>query len=448
MNYKLSSLMLAAGLTTLTAVTGLAQTNDLRIYTAVEIEYPTEPGNAYTLQGSIGLTNWVDIGSPVFGNGRTVSHIFSTKNGAVNFATYRLLVAPAPTNGFAPWSIEGLHIQMEDVSSTNHADYLSSTNGQDLFLSGTDPFDYQYLRTGSNEGQVDRTYSPTRRDSVHYTFTGTDAGNWLREEYEQNVLKSRQIGLFHLMTAGSNTGPGSGGLPPAPPTSLVGLTYYAFTGSSPEKYQFNQGSGVATPGSSFGGEGETTSTGNAFTYTYSVLSSNTASLIVNFGYYGIGGDRQEYDLTFNDGPTALFHRRIYRLGSLFTTDGGVFSPNSSLPSTGGGGTTNSVPTTPPESPTGFTYTMNYGTTPTRVVFQNPAAGLQFDDSAPSSFTYTYLSSGTLAYHLVLTFRPGKWDEYDLTFTSGGAGTLVVHRYDNNRLKRTDGGTFSVVRTNP
>lgn len=137
-----------------------------------------------------------------------------------------------------------------------------------------------------------------------------------------------------------------------------------------------------------------------------------------------------------------------RFLSLFTTDSGVFSPTSIRPLTGGGSTTNSIPTTPPEDPSGYTYTMNHGNAPTRIVFQNPATGLQFDDSAPSSFTYTYFPSGTLAYHLVLTFRPGKWDEYDLTFTNGGAGSLVVRRYDNNRLKQTDGGTFSVVRTNP
>ena len=221
--------------------------------------------------------------------------------------------------------------------------------------------------------------------------------------------------------------------------------YYTFTGPSPDKYQFNTGNnGVATPGSS-SGEVETTSTGNIYTYSYSVLSSNTASLTINFGYYGIGGDKQEYDLTFNDGSNALFTRRIYRLGSLFTTDNGVFTQNAVLSSTTPGNT-NSVPTVAPTNPVGYTYTMNYSSTPPRLVFKNSVGGIEFDDSAPSDFTYTYTATGTDTFHVVVTFKPGRWDEYDLTFTSGSTGNMVVRRYEKSSLKRTDGGSFSVIST--
>ncbi len=442
----------AASLLTLKPSSTLADgTNNLRIYTAMEVEYPTEIGKSYILQGAVGLTNWVDIGKPVLGNGQTVDRVFSTKDGSVDFASYRLLIAPGPTNGFAPWLLDGIQLQMDDSTSSSVVHFLTSTNGQDVYLSGNDDFSFHYSRTTAHEGQVERSYSPARRDTVSYNFTAAGSGSWVREEFEQNVLKNRKIGSFHYLSydtnnVGTNLLPViTATLPPAPPNSLTGLVCYTFTGPSPDKYQFDVGtSGVATPGSS-SGEVETTSTGNIFTYSYSVISSNTASLTINFGYYGIGGDKQEYDLTFNDGSNALFTRRIYRLGSLFTTDNGVFTQNAVLPSTSTGNT-NSVPTVAPTNPVGFTYTMNYSSTPPRLVFKNSVGGIQFDDSAPSDFTYTYAAAGTDTFHIVVTFKPGKWDEYDLTFTTGATGSIVVRRYEKSALKRTDAGSFSVAAT--
>src|SRR5881227_304821 len=95
-------------------------TNQLQVYTAIEIVYQTELGKTYTLQGSVGMTGWTDIGNPVLGNGQIVARIFSTKNaGTVNYASYRLNIGPGPTNGYAPWSIDGVTVQMDDSSASN-----------------------------------------------------------------------------------------------------------------------------------------------------------------------------------------------------------------------------------------------------------------------------------------------------------------------------------------
>ena len=447
MNKKIAILALAAGLSSASPI--LAQIDALRVYTAVEIEYQTERGKTYALQGSISLTNWVDVGAPVLGNGQTVNQIFSTKDSIPGYAVYRLVVTPGPTNGFAPWSLDGVRLQMDDSTSSNLVQFLTSTNGHDIYTDGDDAFTFEYSRLTTDQGRAERSYGPGRRDVVSYTYTAPGAGSWLREEYEQNVLKNREIGSFHYLDYGTNS-PGttvpSGGTPPSSPASLGGLVYYTFTGSSPDKYQFNtNNTGVAIPGSS-SGEIETTSAGNIFTFSYNVTSSNTAELTINFGYYGIGGDRQEYDLTFNDGTSALFKRRIYRLGSLFTTDSGVFTPNGILPPppASNGGETHAIPTTPPANPAGFTYTVIFSELPRRLVFQTTATGTEFDDSAPSTFSYTYAATGADTFHLKVTIRPDKWDEYDLTFVNGASGTMVVRRYDKERLKSTDSGSFSVT----
>jgi hypothetical protein len=429
----------------------------MSVYHAVEIVYQTERGKIYVLQGAVGLTNWTDIGNPVVGNGQREDRLISTKDSTINFAAYRLQVSVGPTNGFAPWLVDGVSLRMDDESATNVVQYLSSTNGQDVYANGNDAFSYGYIRTGENDGRIDRTYSPDRHDTIVYSYNGPGVGTWTRDEYEFGALTSHQIGAFHYLAYSTNS-PAVGNSPPvvpsldppAPPTDLTGLIYYVFTGPVPDKYQFTSASaGTATPGQPTSGQhaGDVSLGGNAFTYTYTVLSSNTASLNINFGYYGIGGDRQEYDLSFDNGPSGQFNRRIYRLGSLFTTDHGVFSPNSTLPPPTSSGNPVTGTNAPPPNPAGFTYTIDDGQVPPRLVFQSATAGIEFDDSAPSDFTYTYSAAGANAFSLHVQFKPDRWDDYDLTFTSTTGGTMVRQQYRNSTLDRTSSSTFSIAPTN-
>lgn len=45
----------------------------LKIFTAVEVEFGTQSGKVYQLQGSSNLVDWIDIGAPVFGVGRDIT---------------------------------------------------------------------------------------------------------------------------------------------------------------------------------------------------------------------------------------------------------------------------------------------------------------------------------------------------------------------------------------
>jgi len=457
MKSKLIRFSLGLSLLALTGGQLAAQvTNGFQIYHAIEVVYQTERGKTYMLQGAVGLTNWTDVGDAVLGNGQIEDRIFSTKESTINFAAYRLQIAPGPTNGYAPWLIDGVNLQMDDDSSSNVVQYLSVTNGQDVYVGGNDPFSYSYSRITASDGRLDRTYSPDRHDFLTYSYTGSGVGTWTRDEYEHGVLKSHNVGSFHYVGYSTNNPTGTNNPPtidptepPAPPVGLSNLTYYVFTGPVPDQYQFTSDTaGLATPGTiSSGRHSDSSPGGNAYTYTYTVLSSNTASLNINFGYYGIGGDRQEYDLTFTDGPSGQFSRRIYRLGSLFTTDHGVFSPNSTLPTTT---VTNSPPgltNEPPANPVGLTYTMNVGQVPPRLVFQSSTSGIEFDDSAPTDFSYTYTATGTNTFTMHVQFKPDRWDDYDLTFSSGAGGTMVRKQYRNNALNRTESGTFDIAITN-
>ena len=73
-----------------------------------------------------------------------------------------------------------------------------------------------------------------------------------------------------------------------------------------------------------------------------------------------------------------------------------------------------------------------GAIPERLTFQSATVGLQLDDSAPTDFTYTYQSTGSNTFSLVVRFKADKWDEYDLTFTDGGHGSFVRREFDHQR----------------
>ena len=123
----------------------------LRVHRAIEVEYPTAAGKSYALQGSTNLTDWSDIGTPLPGTSRTVSRLFSTRNGGeVSFNYYRLRITDGPTNGFAPWAFSGLSFELDDEPGGDVMNFLSATTGTDVSESDSDPFTYHYSRLGEN----------------------------------------------------------------------------------------------------------------------------------------------------------------------------------------------------------------------------------------------------------------------------------------------------------
>ncbi len=458
MHSTYSLLLALASVAALAAPPAIAQApGNLKVRTAIEVEYETEIGRTYNLQGTVDFRQWTDIGDPVFGHGRNVRKVFSSEDGtSVRYGGFRLRLTDGPTNGLAPWSLAGLQIRMEDAPASQLVVYADATTGHDDLGEAPDPFTYEYARLGLDDARVSRRYGPDRRDSITYSFTAPGTGTWVREEYSLGALQRRDLGVFSVIASGAPVDPGSQPpdnsqpAPPAPPASLAGLTYYFHAGAFPDRFDFlSATAGKAQSGGSVvsGRHSDEATTPQAFTYTYEVVSGSNATLTVQFGYYGIGGDRHEYDLHFSDGSSGTFSRRIYRGGALYATDSGAFSPSPVIeppaqPPTG------TDPSAPPTSPLGFTYTMRSGDIPERLVFKTAASGVQFDDSAPSEFTFTYEFTPPGTASLVVRFKADKWDEYDLTFTGPAAGTFIRREYQNGSLKDNDAGPFKVAVTAP
>lgn len=321
---------LSAGCALLSTVVACAQTaGELKVYTAIEVEFLTEPGKAYTLQGSTNLTDWVNIGDPVLGHGRPVNQFFSAKaGGEVSFANYRLLTDAGPTNGWAPWSFTGVRVQLDDQAGHDLVTFTDATSGVEASEDDHDPFTYEFSRLGENEARAALTYSDKKLDVLTFNFTSATQGTWVREEFRKGIIKDRDVGVFSVVDGGTvitNPPPTTGGgetnvIPVVPPESLAGLSYLFQRGETPDRLDFQtETNGISREDNV---RSDDDNPDKPFTYTYALTSTNTAALTVSFD----ASRSFEYDLTFTQGAQGLFVRREIRDGQLKATKSGSFSP--------------------------------------------------------------------------------------------------------------------------
>lgn len=422
-----------------------ATAREVEIRHAAEIEFEAERGHYYQLQRSTNTTDWVNVEDRIFGHGGKERRLKSTQsNDGATHEFFRVIVTDAPTNGFAPWTFAGLSVNLDNRPGGDVMKFLTETNGVDQ---GTvpDPFVYSFTRSGTNEVRIE-THPPTyyfdRRNVYVFTFTGAGMGTWVRDEYRRGQLKDRDVGVFSYVTDAGNPGGGTSNPPAVVPTEVLttpaGFAFTFQSGETPERLEFTS----ALSGTEFGDDtGDTEA--NVFNYTYSLTSSNAASIVATFK----PGKYDEYSLTYTSPSKGTFVRREFKDGVLSDTDTGAFSVVA-LPA--GSVSHPPVGTMPKTTLSGLTYTMNDGgAVVTKLVISSATAGTEFDDSAPTQFTYTYTVTGALAAKLVLRFKTDKWDEYDLTFAdASNSGTFVRREFDKNALKDTDSGVFTGVTTTP
>jgi hypothetical protein len=386
------------------------------------------------------------------------------------------VAAPAP-----PISLAGLDYYFQSSGVPDRYQFSSSTAGSEIQSTPqeglpTNGFAYVYTLTGPNTAtlQINFGYYGVGGDryDCDLTFTDGSAGHFVRRTYRRGALKHTDDGAFSqdsslatpvVGTVSNTPPPAVTNIPPtwppvvtptaapAPLISLLGKTFFTYTSPSPDQYQFSGANyGYATPNAGRINEVELTPGGNVYMYNYSNTGPNTASLTLTYGYYNLGGDREEYDLTYMDGSTCTFNRRLYRLGTLYTNQAGIFSTNPVLPyavnsgNNGGGITPTNPPTNtnpPPSVVTGYTFHMNTGE---NLACSTASAGAQTDVTGTSNFTYTYSSTGAFTYTLHVQLKADKWDDYTLNFTDDSHGSFTRNQYRKGVFFDSDANTFTVT----
>lgn len=472
----------------LVALTGVSNafSRELEIRHATEIEIETEHGRYYQLQRSTNLVDWQNVDDAIYGHGGRERRLRSTRpDDNPGREYFRVVTTDAPTNGFAPWSLAGIAMELDDEPGGDVMKFLQATTGEDVSDSDSDPFTYTYTRSGNNEAKAELFYASNKVDQLIFAFTGPGVGTWSRDEFRDGRLKDHDDGPFRIVGIAPAVGTNAPAVnpnvivappvaPPAPPASLSNLVYYFQSSGVPDRYEFGDDhNGREVPG--VVQEGLPT---NALAYVYNVLGANTASLVMSFGYYGMGGDRYECDLTFTDGSSGHFVRRLYRRGVLKDTDSGAFSQNVELADRSGSysqppASTNSssswppvvTPTAPPAPPAtllGRTYFVYTSPSPDQYQFSGPNYGYATPNVSRSDeiettpggnvYTYSYTDHGSNTATLVITYGyynlGGDREEYDLTYVDGSTATFNRRLYRLGTLYTNQSGIFSVESTLP
>lgn len=475
---KLSFAQLA--MTAVMAVGALSDgfAGEIEIRRATEIEIQTEHGRYYQVQRSTNMVDWQNVDDAIYGHGGKERRLRSTRSDDNPGREYfRVATTDAPTNGFAPWSLTGITMELDDEPGGDVMKFLLATTGEDVSKTDSDPFNYTYSRTGNNEAKAELVYASNKVDQLTFAFTGPGVGTWSRDEFRDGKLKDHDAGPFRIV--GVATAPGTNVAavnpnvivappvaPPAPPASLSNLVYYFQSSGVPDRYDFlddhngREVQGVVQ-------EGLPT---NSLVYVYNVLSSNTASLILSFGYYGMGGDRYECDLTFTDGSSGHFVRRLYRRGVLKDTDDGAFSQNMQLNSGGSytppAGTnapspwppvvTPTAPPAPPVSLNGKTYYVYTAQFPDQYSFVAGHYGYAMPGASADEelevteggnvYMYTYTNHSDNTATLIITYGyynlGGDREEYDLTYVDGSTATFNRRLYRGGVVYTNQAGIFS------
>lgn len=268
--------------------------DSLRVYTAIEVEYETEKGKIYQLQGSGDLNNWTVIGDPFYGNGKKVTLYFSSRKGVeLDYAMYRLMVDQPTESGFAPWSIAGMALLLDDEPGDDVLQFLDETNGLEADESD-DRFTYEISKLNENQLSIKATGiepgsgSGEKVDIYTLTFSSPDKGMWSREEFRKGKVKDRDQGVFTLLSldeAAKVIPPITGAVSdPSPvtavtvPASLSALSYLFNTGDSPDLLEFVNATQGVEQEDSFSDDDDDDNPAKPFTYTFTTGPLNTAHI--------------------------------------------------------------------------------------------------------------------------------------------------------------------------
>jgi len=190
-------------------------------------------------------------------------------------------------------------------------------------------------------------------------------------------------------------------------------------------------------------------------FVYTFTRTGTNQVRVEARPPGLNVDRNDvYVFTYTAAGRGTWVRDEYRKGVIKDRDLGVFTHLVAGGGGAAGGTTSTnqptvtLPTTVASTPKGLSYSFQSGESRERLEFSTEIGGTEYSDDVgdtePNVFTYTFSLASTNSAKVVVTYKVGKWDEYDLSYSSASKGNFVRREYKDGVLDDTDTGVFSAI----
>lgn len=289
-----------------------ANVPELSLWDAVEIRYPTEPGKIYVVQGSDDLKEWATVQGPVYGTGKTVERLVSTRLRPVNYGFYRLKVELEASGGHAPRDLTGAVFQRCAAEILEAYSFGESGKGKVKREDGVEvPFTWTWLRTGANAGEATVSREDGVREVLKLEYAAKNLGRVITE------ITGLVSGEVYSITG--TFGPAASAGTVEPPADLTGRALV--TGDAAEMERLVFSSSEAGARVLFTGGDPQAANARAFSCEWKKEGENRAGLTVHLSpEHWI-----EYKLTFHSPLAGVFVRRVFTGGVFRDQDKGAFS---------------------------------------------------------------------------------------------------------------------------
>jgi len=394
---------------------------NLAIHRALEVNYKTNPGQVFELQGSGDLQGWRDIGDVVFGEGGSVHDFVSSKNAPASFL-YRVKISPSQQFGFAPSAIVGKQFAFNDDGGARVYNFDTRGSATEFSnLAGVSPatLAYSFRKNGDSYSRLTIERGSGDRDVYELDFSADHIGTYQRSEIRDGSTRDIDRGTF---TLGAKRSPSQD--PPATliPQSLVGLSYLYSDGLTRERFDFvSNNSGRSIERAAV----------RHFGYAYQIGEETATATVVD------GELTIEFEMTFTGESAGTYTRREYFDGTLEYTDEGLFSSGASVYHGAGANSTNL--TLPADEIVGRSYLIRDGGTPCSLEFETQTSGKCVEGNQIDSFDFEYTVRCNATSVMKIKFSETSYDEYHMNYSDC---TFMRYEVRSGKLVDTDTGTFS------
>jgi hypothetical protein len=271
----------------------------LTLKPAVIVGMPTEAGKVYQLQDSPDLVTWQDCGTPVFGTGAPIRQPMAGENQRF----FRLKVLTEPAIGPAPWSLNGLTLQFNEVGRIVCCTF--NPNGSGTWETGTltRPFTWAWQRSSAAKGQVTLTFPAPAREILQLKFSAPLCGSFTRRTFNGPHLADSDSGSFGPAPAAAAA--------PNIPAAIINRPI-AFC-------ELNCGGSITLTDPTHGHR-LLDGVSSPFGATLLVSGASSVRLTATLN----GGTREQYQFTFTSPDAGHFIRQTFARGVLRDEDEGCF----------------------------------------------------------------------------------------------------------------------------
>ena len=385
----------------------------------VELHYTAGPGQVYELQGSNDLGSWRRVGDVVFGEGAAVSDFVSPSDEPGSYRFYRVKPSPSKEFGFAPSTLYGMRLELNDEGDALGYLFTSRAGGS----AKEESIAYNYRKLGDTLGRIDVEYGDGESEHIELEFSADYVGRYTRTSRWGGADVDVDLGTFSIAREALRLRDQEAAL--SAPSSLAGNSYVFGDGDNFERFDF------VTPNSGRAVDGVKVT---QFDYSYSVSNdSATASVTLAFP----GDLAIKFDMEFGNRSCGRFQRRELVDGELDHHSEGGFSSANSVYHTLGAEATDV--TLPAGELTGRSYVMRDGGTPCILQFRTLEHGRCLQGNLVNEIRYDYVVNCNATSTVTVYFRPGEYDRYHLNHSDR---TFMRKEVRGAVPTDTDTGTFT------